>query len=595
MKSHLLFFTIFVPVFLFAQINESFTDGNFTANPVWTGNTQNFKVTTSGQLQSCAQSTSVSALFTPSVSFINAEWNCWVKINYSTSSSNYAAIYISSDTDSISNGCNAYYVQIGGTNDEVSLFVQQGTKKTKIIDGADKRTDGNPLEINIKVTRDANGNFELYSKLPNESNFVSEGKTQNQLITESQFFGLVYSNTSTTGNAYLFDDIKVTGDKAEDKVPPHWESISITAARNLQISFSEKMNFENASFRIDNGMENPRSVTVSQNRKEAVLGFNTDFQKGIKYTLTISGLTDLSGNEPTETSGWTGIRETALPGDIVWNEIMFENPVSSVEYIEICNQSDKVIDLTGKEFATRKSDGTLNPPIRFPASLLIAPQSYLAFCSDPDSLRNFYTLTNNGSIIKTSWTALNNETATLVLCNESQDTVYDEITYHVKWHNVVIKNPKGVAIEKINPALPSADAASWHSAASVVKYGTPGYENSQFRAINSPDIPDGQTVWVEPASFSPDNDGVDDLCFIRYKFNTTGNTGNVLILNATGTKVAAPATAVVLQSEGFISWDGKTDKGNVANPGIYVVYFEIFNPETGFKKTKKIPVVVTLR
>jgi len=595
MKPHLLFFTIFVPAFLFAQINESFSDGNFSANPVWTGNTQNFKVNTAGQLQSCAQTTSVSALFTPSVSFVNAEWNCWVKINYSTSSSNYAAIYISGDTDSISNGCNAYYVQIGGTNDEVSLFVQQGTKKTKIIDGIDKRTDGNPVEISIRVTRDSNGNFALFSKLPNESDFVTEGRTQNLLMTESQFFGLVYSNTTTTGNAYMFDDINVTGDKAVDKVPPLWENLKIAAPVNLQISFNEKMNFDKAAFLVDNGMGNPLSVNVSQSRKEAVLVFNKDFQKGLKYTLRITNLTDLSGNELTETSKWTGINESAAPGDIVWNEIMFENAIQSVEYLEICNQSDKVIDLTGKEFATRKSDGTLNTPIRFPASTLIAPHSYLAICSDPDSLRNFYPLACDDCIIKTSWSALNNESATLVICNEAQDTVYDELTYNVKWHNVLIKNPKGVAIEKINPALPSTDAASWHSAASAVKYGTPGYENSQFREINNTDTQNGKTVWLEPASFSPDNDGIDDVCFIHYKLNSTGNAGNVLILNAVGVKVTELASAFVLQSEGFISWDGKTDKGNVVNPGIYVVYFEIFNPETGYKKTKKLPVVVSLR
>lgn len=595
MKPHLLFFTIFVPVFLYAQIDESFTDGNFTANPAWTGNTQNFKVNANGQLQSCAQVTSVSAIFTPSVSFVNAEWNCWVKINYSTSSSNYAIIYISSDTDSISNGCNAYYVQIGGTNDEVSLFVQQGTKKTKIIDGKDKRTDGNPVEINIRVTRDANGNFTLFSKLPNENDFVTEGKTQNLLVTESGFFGLAYSNTTTTGNAYLFDDIKVIGEKADDKIPPHWESLRIATPRELQISFNEKMNFNKASYWVDNGIGNPQSINVLQNKKEAVLTFNKDFQKGLKYNLQIANLTDLSGNEPTETSKWTGICEHAEQGDIVWNEIMFENALKSVEYLEICNQSDKVIDLTGIEFTTRKSDGSLNTAIRFPASTLIAPQSYLAFCSDPDSLRNFHNLTDDGSIIKTSWSALNNESSTLVLCNEDQDTIYDEVTYHVKWHNVLIKNPGGVSLEKINPALPSQDAASWHSAASVLKYGTPGYKNSQFRTINSSETPDGQSVWVEPASFSPDNDGIDDLCFIRYKLNTTGNTGNVLILNAIGTRVAEPASAVVLQSEGFVSWDGKTDKGNVANPGIYVVYFEIFNPETGYKKIKKLPVVVSLR
>ena len=595
MKLHLLFFTIFVPILLSAQINESFTDGNFTTNPEWTGITQNFKVNTTGQLQSNASSTSVSYLFTPSQSFVNAVWECWVKINYTTSSSNYAAIYISSDADSISNGCNGYYVQVGGTNDEVSLFIQQGTKKTKIIDGIDKRTDGNPIEIKIKVTRDANGNFQLFSKLSNENDYVLEGKTQNQLITECNYFGLLFSNTSTTGNAYLFDDIKVTGQIAEDKTAPVWENLSILAPNSMQISFSEKMNFDKALFIVDNGIEKPQKINVLQSQKSAILEFNPEFQKGLMYTLEISGLTDKAGNELFQTIKSTGIPETAMTGDLVWNEVMFDNAPNSVEYLEIYNTSNKVINMSGKEFMTRKTDGSLNSGCRFPASTLIAPHSYLAICSNPDSLINYHGLTNEANIIEISWATLNNQAATIVLCNEGQDTIYDELTYNVKWHNILIKNPKGVALEKINPALPTQDAASWHSAASVFKYGTPGYINSQFREISVSEEKPEKMIWAEPESFSPDNDGMDDVCFIHYKLGTTGNIGKILILNAVGVKVMELASTILLQSEGFVSWDGKTDRGIVANPGIYVVYFEIFNPETGYKKTQKLPIVVSLR
>jgi len=122
---------IFSPIFLIAQVNESFTDGDFTNNPEWSGLTSNFIVNGSMQLQSNAASASTSYLFTASEAFNKAVWECKVKITYTTSSSNYASIYIVSDNTDILNGCNAYYVQVGGTNDEVSLFVQQGTKKQK--------------------------------------------------------------------------------------------------------------------------------------------------------------------------------------------------------------------------------------------------------------------------------------------------------------------------------------------------------------------------------------------------------------------------------------------------------------------------------
>ena len=192
------------------------------------------------------------------------------------------------------------------------------------------------------------------------------------------------------------------------------------------------------------------------------------------------------------------------------------------------------------------------------------------------------------------WSSLNNEKATLVLCNAAKDTVFDEVTYDVKWHHVLIKNPKGVALERINPDLPVQNADSWHSAASNVNYGTPGYQNSQFRTLETTENTE-TFVWVEPAAFSPDNDGTDDICVVKFKPETNGYLANALILNAAGVKIRELANNILLQPDGFIVWDGKTDKGLNVNPGIYVLYFEIFNPETASKMAKKLPIAVSYR
>ena len=39
----------------------------------------------------------------------------------------------------------------------------------------------------------------------------------------------------------------------------------------------------------------------------------------------------------------------------------------------------------------------------------------------------------------------------------------------------------------------------------------------------------------------------------------------------------------------------RTDKGQIANAGIYILYFEVFNPESGFRTIKKLPLVVSFR
>jgi len=594
MKKATLFFMILAPFFCSAQVNDSFLDGNFINNPIWSGSTSNFTVNSALQLQSQATTTSTSWLFTPSEAFDDAVWECWVKIAYSTSASNYVSVYLTSDRNDLSTGCYGYYVQIGGTNDEVSLFVQEGTKKTKIIDGKDKRTDGNPVELRIKVTRDARGNFTLYSKKPTETDFVTEGTTTNNALKGGTYFGLLYSNTSTTGSAYYFDDIVVTGHKAPDVEAPRWTSFTMEQPNKLKLTFSEPMDFSKAAFSVDKVVGDPTSQTVADDKSSVVLNFSSDFERGTIYTLQIMDLTDLAGNALAETQRSIGIIEAKAEGDLRINEVMFENPLNSLEYLEIYNNSEKVIDVSGLVFTTRKTDGTLNTGNKIPAQTWMLPRGYLALCENADSVRNYHHCPLEANILTTGWSSLNNESATIVLTDATKDTIYDELTYNTKWHHVLVKNPKGVALERINPQLPTQDVASWHSAASEVNYGTPGFLNSQYRDILSDNLKK-KTVWLEPEAFSPDNDGIDDVCFVKYKTDADGYVANAIILNAVGVKVYHLATNILLSSEGFLSWDGRTDAGRITNTGVYVLYFEMFNPKTGARKQLKLPVVVSSR
>lgn len=594
MKNLSLFFVFFVPVLCFSQVNDSFSDGNFTINPVWTGTTSGFIVNAAFQLQSNTSASSTSYLFTPSEAFDNATWECWVKINYNPSAYNYACIYLSSDKNDVSAGCNGYYVQIGGSNDEISLYLQEGSKKTKIIDGKDKRTDSNVVDVRIKVTRDDSGKFALYSKLAGESEYYQEGTVQNIVFKGGMYVGLLVTNTSLTGKDYYFDDIVVTGSKPVDREPPVWTSLTLEQPDRLNLEFSEAMDFTHVAYVINHEMNSPSSQQIAADNMSVILGFDKDFERGKLYTLEITGVTDKAGNPLTNTSRTTGITEWVGPDDLIINEVMFENPDSSAEYVEICNRSEKLLDVSGLVLTTRKTDGALNTGKSIPEQTTMLPDSYLALTSDAGKVRNYHVCKDVSSILTMDWSTLNNESATIVLANAEKDTVYDELTYSVNWHHSLVKNPKGVALERVNPRLPTQRAESWHSAASEVNYGTPGYKNSQYREINSVEIPE-KVVWTEPECFSPDNDGLDDVCFIHYKTEAAGYVANVTIFNAVGVPVYHLASNILLQTEGFLTWDGKTDRGKNANVGIYVLYFEMINPNTGNRKQLKMPIVVTSR
>jgi len=593
MRKLTLFFTIFVPIYMNAQINESFTDGDFSVQPEWVGNTSNFVVNPQFQLQSNAAAPSTSWLFTSSAVIENAVWECSLRIKCATSSSNYAAMYLISDVPDLTDGCNGYNVQVGGTNDEVSLFLQQGTKKTKIIDGVDKRTDGNPVEVRIKVTRDKEGTFTLYTKIGTETDYKLEGNATNTAVTTTNYFGLLFSNTSTTGSSYYFDDIIVTGNVAADNIAPELLSATIVLPNKILLEFSEAVDISNATFLVSNGLNSPETVLLQTN-KILELNFVANFEKGALYSLEIKGVLDNSGNIMLPLTKKIGLSEQPEAGDIVWNELMFNAPESGQEYVEIVNVSEKLINLSKIAFASRKTDGSLNTAVSILTENYIAPNEVIAFALSPDSVLNYHHPTTDAHVIATkNWYNLNNESATIVLCNLAKDTIYDEISYDSRWHHLLISDKKGVALERINPNRPTQDVTNWHSAASEVNFGTPGYENSQYRAMG--DVIPEKVVWFESEIFSPDNDGTNDVCMVRYSTEYSGFIANVAVFNPMGLKIAELAQNALLSADGLLTWDGKTLRGTNVETGIYVLYFEMFHATTGQKKNFKLPLVVSAR
>lgn len=594
MRKKLLFLFLLVILQTQAQIQENFSDGDFLNNPTWTGTTGNFIVNSEFQLQSNAEDAGTSYLSTPSEAFDNAEWEIYVRITYNPSSSNYALFYLASAQPDLSLMPDGYYVQIGNTADEVSLYAQKDGKKEKIIDGRDEILDTSDNRLHVRVTRDGTGNWQLYSRLENESDYVLEGTANDNQVRLSKHAGILVRNTKTTGKDYYFDDIRVTGEPAKDTEGPKWSDLSMVGSYRLQLVFTEPVISDNAFFSLIHLNENrPIEITaVSQSdTKETVwLDVAKELSHSGLYELTVHNITDFAGN-PQEDSGTKliGQPEEIETGDLVFNEIMFNPADNGAEYVELANVSDKFLDLQNLVITTRKSDGSFNTGNVFPENSFVLPGSEIALCGEPVTVANRHSCPADANIMGTTWRqTLNNDGTTLYLLADT--LVLDSATYSSKWHHVLIKNEKGVALEKINPALPALDASSWHSASSETNYGTPGYRNSQYRSLEQAE--ETKRIWLEPEAFTPDGDGFEDVCFIRYTMPGNGFTANVSIYTPTGLLLQTIKQNQLLSTDGFFVWDGLTKNGTNANVGIYVLVFDAVNAETGEIIREKLPVVV---
>ncbi len=507
MKKTMLIFCLFVPVFALAQFSDSFSDGNFTENPAWVGMDSKFRVNAALQLQSAATTASTSWLFTASEAIENAVWECSFLIDYSTSSSNYACMYLAADKPDAAM-LTAYYVMVGGTADEVSLYLQQGATKTKLIDGTDKRTDGKKVNIRVRVTRDSLGLFQLYSKTDVETEYIKEGEVRDLNQQSSEWFGLSFTNTASTGSLYCFDEVEVSGRKVSNPALP------------------------------------------------------------------------------------------LLPGELCFNELMVHAPDSAAEYIELYNRTEKRLDLSNRSIAVRRTDGSLSSVAVFPAGTTLPEKQYLAFTPDTARVRKHHRLPANAALMQVKWSNLNNDEALLVLMDADKLTVLDSVQYSSGWHHVLINDPKGVALEKMHPDLPSGDWSVWHSAASSVNFGTPGYQNSQFRIpgeISGEGDSPGEHINLQQDWFSPDNDGLNDRCIIRYTMPEPGYLLRLTIFTFDGAIWLEPQLPELLSTEGVVYWDGQNRQGRISLPGIYVLLAELYHPESGLTKRYKMPVLLTIR
>ena len=144
---------------------------------------------------------------------LDAEWSFSVKMEFNPSSNNYLDVYVISDQENLKGPLNGYFVRIGNTQDEVSLYKQSGDKSTalKIIDGLDKQIDVSPVEITIKITRNSDSQWELFLDLDLSGNYVSAGFVVDKDHALSRYFGLVCTYSSTRSNKFYFDDLNISG------------------------------------------------------------------------------------------------------------------------------------------------------------------------------------------------------------------------------------------------------------------------------------------------------------------------------------------------------------------------------------------------
>ncbi|HOY37706.1 MAG TPA: lamin tail domain-containing protein [Bacteroidales bacterium] len=474
-----------IPSLLMAQFTDDFSDGNFSANPEWTGNTDKFQIDASNRLQlNEIEYTGSAYLSTASQAVNEASWEFLLQFDFNPSSSNYARIYTISSGSDFTGSLNGYFIRVGYTDDDISFFRQDGAAASLLIDGTNGRLNSDAVTVRIRLERDGLGNWSLFSDTLGGTNYYAEGVCFDNTYNASNYFGVRCTFTTTRKDKFFFDDFVVTGTPYTDNDPPVFQSVTVISENSVRVVFNEDLSQETAlqfaNYSVDHEIGNPVSASFFNDNHAIVdLGFANDFISGTEYTLQYSGVEDVAGNVVVSGSG-TFIYLITQPGMVVINEIMADpNPVVDLpeaEYIEIYNTLQVPVNLTGWRLIVNNYVRT------FPA-VEIGPESYLLLCSTTN-VELFGTEIPVAGI--SSFPAIPNDGATLKLFDADSVEV-NQVTYDVTWYHDATKDDGGWSLEKIDPLNNCSGATNW-IASEDPSGGTPGFINS-VNAVNTDNTP----------------------------------------------------------------------------------------------------------
>jgi hypothetical protein len=358
---------------------------------------------------------------------------------------------------------------------------------------------------------------------------------------------------------------------------------------NIVLVFDEPLDSTNgaapARYNISDGIGIPLSaIPVSILFDRVHLKLATALLRNKIYTVTAAGITDCSGNTiGTANTARVGLYEHTDSFDIVVNEILFNPKPNGVDYAELYNRTNKILNLKNVYIANRSSGGNMTGITQLsPEDYLLFPREFIVITEDADAVKRDFIAQNPNAFIQLSaLPSFNDDKGSVILLNE-QGNIIDEVNYSEKWHFKLISNNEGVALERIDYDAPSNNPVNWHSAATNIGYGTPTYKNSQYRM----DADVKGTITVTPEIFSPDNDGIDDFATIDYIFAEPGYVSNITVFDASGRPVRYLQRNALSGTRGFYRWDGLDEKNKKLPVGLYIVYTEIFNLQGKTKKFK---------
>lgn len=375
-------------------------------------------------------------------------------------------------------------------------------------------------------------------------------------------------------------------DPTPDTTDPELSFLLALSPNFLEIHYSEGMDsttLSNATLVFSPTLSVLNNYVLSSPADMQTLELTPDFVGSQTYTVEIQGVSDCWGNTTT-LFGEFALPEIAQAGDLIINEVLADPVSGGKDWIEIYNNSDKLIDLFNFQIADYDDDTVANFKL-IDQHILIGADEYIVLGEDIAQIAQHYTTVVPDNLYEMDLPSYSNDSGTVYLIYNN--TVMDRVAYKNDWHFRLLDSEDGVSLERIDPNGESSNGNNWHSAAEAIGFGTPGLVNSQFY----PALSNGEFNYTNDV-VSPDSDGYQDVLQINYQMVEPGFVGHFTVYDDRGRLIKRVVQSELLGASGTFSWDGVNEDGNKSSIGTYVGVFEAFQMSGGVVFTKRKAFVV---
>ncbi len=469
------------------SLEENFSDGNFSENPSWIGESAKFAVF-DNRLQlydqeAASSNTAVLCLPAPTSLDDSTSWTFWIKLDFAPSSSNHAKVFLMASEANLTQPLQGYYLKIGGisgTGDALELYRQDGENHSLLLQGSPDSLGQQPALARVKVTRNREGLWRLYTDYEGGTNWLFEGQTIDTTYARGDYFGWLCQYTSTRNEHFFLDDILITP-LYQDTTPPVLLQVEPQSSDSLLLIFDEKLEEVSAThlanYQLSPDIGQPTAAFLDEQDERIVHLLLSQPMKHLHmYSLSAKDIQDGTGNTAAEQIrhftyyNWP----QAQACELLITEIMADPtpPVAlpAAEYLELYNNSSSPIQLEQYSLIIGNIDKILPPH-------LLQPDSFLILCKPEDK----EALSVYGNVLPIpDMPKLTNTGTRIEVHNKNRESLH-QLTYETSWYADKDKDDGGWSLEMINPAACCRGKENW-KASDDLRGGSPGQKNANFLA-----------------------------------------------------------------------------------------------------------------